>query len=75
MPDLSYGGFCPVALISGQGFAVPGKPDLGVLCHKVMNDTIKILFDCIILYPFFLIVSFYRIWIFWRLLNPLMEPL
>ena len=36
MPDLSYGGFCPVALISGQGFAVPGKPDLGVLCHKVM---------------------------------------
>ena len=44
MPNLSYGGFCPVALISGQGFAVPGKPDLGVLCHKVMNDALKILF-------------------------------
>ena len=44
MPNLSYGGFCPVALISGQGFAVPGKPDLGVLCHKVMNYAIKILF-------------------------------
>ena len=45
MPELSYGGFCPVALISGQGFAVPGKPDLGVLCHKVIMIQSKFFFS------------------------------
>ena len=31
---LQYGGFCPVALVSGQGFVLPGNPQLGVLKHE-----------------------------------------
>ena len=34
MLDLSLGGFCPVAMVSGQAFLLPGNPRLGLLRFK-----------------------------------------
>ena len=31
--SLEYAGFCPVALVSGQGFVLPGNRRIGYLGH------------------------------------------
>ena len=31
---LEYAGFCPVALVSGQGFVLPGNRRIGYLGHN-----------------------------------------